>query len=100
VTGLRDGRHTRSSKEPANTVTYFCTGGAGAQAAAEVARTGLTRLPSGGHAPVAGLNKPSGQRPGDLRCPVCGLTKRIGYRARQRIRAAGLTQVDISALPF
>jgi hypothetical protein len=81
VTGLRDGRHTRSSNEPAGGVSYFCTG-------------------RGTHTPVAYLSRPTGQRPGDLRCPICGLTKRIGYRARQRLRAAGLTEADISALPF
>jgi hypothetical protein len=100
MTRLR-GNHSRSSNEPTGTVTYFCTGGAGkARAEAEAARTGLTWLPGGGHGPVAYLNELTGQRPGELRCPVCGLTKRIGYHARQRIRAAGLTRVDISALPF
>ena len=41
-----------------------------------------------------------GTMPADLRCPVCGLTKRIGYQARRRLAAAGLAEVDISALPF
>jgi hypothetical protein len=36
--------------------------------------------------------------PAELRCPVCGLAKRIGYQARKRL--AGLAEVDISALPF
>jgi hypothetical protein len=37
----------------------------------------------------------------ELRCPVCGCgPKRIGYRAGQRIADAGLTEVDISTLPF
>jgi hypothetical protein len=80
MTRLR-GNHSRSSNEPTGTVAYICTG-------------------RGDHAPVGGLGKLTGQRPGELRCPLCGLTKRIGYRARQRIRAAGLTQVDVSALPF
>ena len=35
-----------------------------------------------------------------LRCPVCGLTKQLGYRARQKLEDAGLAEVDISALPF
>jgi hypothetical protein len=35
-----------------------------------------------------------------LRCPLCGLTKPVGYKTRKRIAAAGLTEVDISALPF
>jgi hypothetical protein len=47
--------------------------------------------------------RPAGQNgtvPADLRCPVCGLAKRIGYRARKRLAEAGITEVDISALPF
>ncbi len=37
----------------------------------------------------------------ELRCTVCGCgPKRIGSRARQRIADAGLTEVDISTLPF
>jgi hypothetical protein len=36
----------------------------------------------------------------DLRCPVCGLARRIGYRARRKLAAAGLAEVDISRLPF
>jgi hypothetical protein len=79
VTNLR-GNHTRSSNEQAGKVSYFCSG-------------------RGGHVPVT-LNGLTGQRPGELRCPLCGLTKRIGYRARKLIRDAGLTQADISALPF
>jgi hypothetical protein len=35
----------------------------------------------------------------ELRCPVCGLTRRLGYKAQRRIADAGLTGVDISALP-
>jgi hypothetical protein len=45
--------------------------------------------------------RPAGQggtMPAELRCPVCGLAKRIGYQARKRL--AGLAEVDISALPF
>lgn len=72
------GNHTRSSNEPAGSLTAFCTG-------------------RGGHAPVS--TQPVPGEP-SRRCPLCGLTKRIGYRARKRIRDAGLTQVDISALPF
>jgi hypothetical protein len=35
-----------------------------------------------------------------LRCPVCGVTKPVNYKKRRAIAAAGLTEVDISALPF
>lgn len=41
-----------------------------------------------------------GTVPAELRCPVCGLTKRIGYRARRRLAEAGAAEVDISKLPF
>jgi hypothetical protein len=47
--------------------------------------------------------RPGGQGgtvPAELRCPVCGLTKRVGYRARRRLADAGITEVDISILPF
>jgi hypothetical protein len=95
--GRRQGA-TRSSNEYGGKVTYFCTGGAGkARAEAEAARTGLTWLPDGGHGPVAPLERVG---PASLRCPVCGLTKPVGYKRRRLIAAAGLTEVDISALPF
>jgi hypothetical protein len=58
---------------------------------------GLTWLPGGGHGPITNLERPG---PALLRCPLCGLTKPVGYKTRQRIAAAGLTEVDISALPF
>ena len=47
--------------------------------------------------------RPGGQggtAPAELRCPVCGLSKRIGYQARRRLAEAGFAEVDISALPF
>jgi hypothetical protein len=87
-------RGTRSTKEYGRTV-YYCTGGAGT--AGGTAPAGLTWLPGGGHAPVAAE---SGAAPGALRCPVCGVTKPVNYKKRQAIAAAGLTEVDISALPF
>ena len=90
-------RATRSSNEY-NRITYFCTGGIGKERAeAECAYTGLTWLPDGGHAPVAHLERVG---PASLRCPLCGLTKPVGYKRRQRLAEAGLTEVDISALPF
>jgi hypothetical protein len=73
------GNHSRSSREYGGNVTYFCSGG-------------------GTHTPVAYLSREQDAQ--GLRCPLCGLTKRIGYRARQRLTRAGLTEVDISALPF
>lgn len=39
-----------------------------------------------------------GPLPAVLRCPVCGLAKRLGWKARQRL--AGSAEVDISTLPF
>lgn len=85
---------TRSSSEYPRT-RYYCTGGAGA--AVQSSPTGLTWLPDGGHVPVGNL-----ERVGvcDLRCPVCGLTKPVNYERRQLIDRAGLTEVDISDLPF
>ena len=77
MTRLR-GNHSRSSSEPAGRIRAFCTG-------------------RGGHAPV--MTDPAPGEPG-RRCPVCGIIRRIGYRARKRIAEAGLTEVDISALPF
>jgi hypothetical protein len=94
--GRRQGA-TRSSREYGGKVVYYCTGGAGAQAAAETAATGLTWLPDGGHGPVT---VERGDGPALLHCPTCGLTKPVGYKRRKRIAAAGLTEVDISALPF
>jgi hypothetical protein len=47
--------------------------------------------------------RPEGQggtMPAVLRCPVCGLTKKIGYKKRRQLADAGLAEVDISALPF
>ena len=70
---------------------FTCTGrGAHDPAAAQQVAVSFPALPGrrGGTVPV------------DLRCPVCGLSKRIGYRARQRIAAARLTEADISRLPF
>lgn len=81
------------------TIVYYCTGAAGPGAAAEAARTGLIWLPDGGHAPVTNLERVVSQG-GCLRCPLCGLTKPVGYKRRKRIHEAGLTEVDISALPF
>jgi transcription elongation factor len=91
-------RATRSSNEYGGKISYYCTGGAGDRAAAEAARTGLTWLPDGGHGPVAVERGPDPGR--TVRCPVCGLTKPLGYKRRRAIRDAGLTEVDISALPF
>jgi transcription elongation factor len=90
-------RATRSSNEYGGKTVYYCTGGAGTRAAAEAARTGLTWLPDGGHGPVS---VEQGGGPALLRCPVCGLTKPVNYKRRRAIRDAGLTEVDISALPF
>ena len=45
----------------------------------------------------------SGQRgtmPAELRCPMCGTAKRLGYRVLRRLTDAGLAEVDITALPF
>jgi hypothetical protein len=93
--GRRQGA-TRSSKEY-NTTTYYCTGGAGkARAEAEVARTGLGWLPDGGHGPVL----VESAAPGMVRCPLCGLTKPVGYKRRRAIRDAGITEADISRPPF
>jgi hypothetical protein len=95
--GRRQGA-TRSSKEYGGTTAYYCTGGAGkARAEAECERTGLMWLPDGGHGPV---RVESGPGPALLRCPECGLTKPVNYKRRRAIRDAGLTEVDISALPF
>ena len=47
--------------------------------------------------------RPRGQGgtvPPELRCPVCGLSKRIGYRVRQRLAETGISEADISLLPF
>jgi hypothetical protein len=67
----------------------------------EYGRTRYTCTGRGSHDPPADpLRTVPGRVGQELRCPVCGLTKRIGYRARQRIAATGLTVVDISALPF
>jgi hypothetical protein len=98
--GERAGRRgTRSTGEHTGKVTYFCTGGAGkARAKAEAARTGLTWLPGGGHGPVTVERGPDAGR--TVRCPICGLVKPLGYKRRRAIRDAGLTEVDISALPF
>ena len=96
--GRRQGA-TRSSNEYSGKVTYFCTGGAGkARAEAEAARTGLTWLRDGGHGPVTVERGPDAGR--TVRCPICGLVKPVGYKRRPLIAAAGLTEVDISALPF
>ncbi len=91
-------RATRSSGEYGGKISYYCTGGAGERAAAEAARTGLTWLPDGGHGPVTASTDGTG--PGQLRCPVCGLTRPVGYKRRKLIAAAGLTEVDISRPPF
>jgi hypothetical protein len=88
-------RGTRSSNEYGGKTVYYCTGGAGT--VAETAPTGLIWLPGGGHAPVT---VERGLGPALLRCPVCGVTKPVGYKRRRAIRDAGLTEVDISALPF
>jgi len=70
---------------------------------------GFTCTGRGTHDPVVpdGIGharlRPAGQGgtvPAELRCPVCGLTKRIGYQARRRLAEAGITEVDISLLPF
>jgi hypothetical protein len=47
--------------------------------------------------------RPAGQdgtMPAVLHCPVCGLEKRLGYQVRRRLADSGLTEIDISALPF
>jgi hypothetical protein len=95
VSSRRAGRRgTRSSSERTGRVTYYCTGGAGKdKAGAHAAATGLTSLPDGGHGPVTNLERPG---PGQLRCPLCGVTRPVGYRARRQIAGAGLTEVDIS----
>jgi len=72
-------RGTRSSREYGGKTVYYCTGGAG------------------GHSPVT---VERGSAPATLRCPVCGLTKPVNYKRRRVIKDAGLTEVDISALPF
>jgi hypothetical protein len=72
-------RGTRSSNEY-NRIVYNCSG-----------------LGRGDHVPVTNLERPG---PGILRCPECGLEKPVGYKTRQRLAGAGLTEVDISALPF
>jgi hypothetical protein len=78
VSRKRAGRRgTRSSNEHGRTV-YHCSG-------------------RGSHVPVTNLERPG---PAILRCPLCGLAKPVGYETRKRIAAAGLTEVDISALPF
>ena len=41
-----------------------------------------------------------GTMPVRLRCPECGLRKKLGYRVRRQIEESGLAEVDISALPF
>jgi hypothetical protein len=42
----------------------------------------------------------SGPLPAVLRCPVCGLARRIGRRERKRLAESGRAEVDISALPY
>jgi hypothetical protein len=42
----------------------------------------------------------SGPLPAVLRCPECGLPKRIGRRERKRLAESGRAEVDISMLPF
>ena len=88
-------RRTRSSHEEGDRIVYYCTGGAGT--VAEIAPAGLTWLPDGGHARVTNLERPG---PAILRCPLCGLSKPLGYKRRRAIRDAGLTEVDISRPPF
>jgi hypothetical protein len=51
----------------------------------------------GSHTPVTNLERPA---PGILRCPLCALSKPVNYKRRKLIATAGLTEVDISALPF
>jgi hypothetical protein len=92
--GRRQGA-TRSSREFGGKTVYYCTGGAGTAVAP--APMGLTWLPGGVHGAVTVEPGPS---PATVRCPVCGLTKPLGYKRRRTIRDAGLTEVDISALPF
>jgi hypothetical protein len=96
---FRGGRR-RSTGEPDEPwfgmTDYYCTGGAGVEAAMEAAATGLA-LPGSGHVPVTAEAGP-GQ--GLVRCPACGLTKPFGYKRRKLIREARLTEVDISKLPF
>jgi hypothetical protein len=88
-------RRTRSSHEERDRIVYYCTGGAGT--AAETALDGLTWLPGGGHVPVTSLEKPG---PAILRCPLCGLSRPVGYKRRRAIRDAGITEADISRPPF
>jgi hypothetical protein len=92
--GRRQGA-TRSSKEYGGKVTYFCTAGAGPVAG--TAPAGLTWLPDGGHVP---FTVEPGPGPGLLRCPLCGLTRPVGYKRRRAIAAAGLAEADISRPPF
>jgi hypothetical protein len=69
---------------------FTCTG-RGTHDPAVPDGTGYAELRPGGQ---------GGTLPPELRCPVCGLAKRVGYQARQRLARAGITEVDISALPF
>jgi hypothetical protein len=95
---------TRGHDEPRQPwfgkTVYYCTGGAGKDAAATAAAraAGLTWLPGGGHGPVTVEGGPDLGR--TVRCPVCGLVKPLGYKRRRAIREARLTEVDISRPPF
>ena len=68
-------------------LTWYCTG-------------------RGGHDPCGLTAVMSRARPGKTltvvtACPVCGTgPKTLGWKVRQRLAAAGRTQVDVSALPF
>lgn len=75
-------RGTRSAGHPPweGKISYYCSG-------------------RGSHTPVGHLDRVTSQG-GCLRCPLCGVTKPLGYKTRKLIAAAGLTEVDISALPF
>lgn len=75
----------------AETVTGFTCTGRGTHDPAVPAGIGFAKL------------RPEGQGgtvPPELRCPVCGLAKRVGYRARRKLDAAGIAEADISLLPF
>jgi hypothetical protein len=73
-------------------LTFTCTGHGGHDRAA------LDRVAVSFPVVPGRTNKPGVSF--DLRCPVCGLAKLIGYRVQQRLTDAGLAEVDISALPF
>jgi hypothetical protein len=73
-------------------ITFYCDGrGAHDRAVPEQVARSFPSIPGrrGGSVEVG------------LRCPVCDLgPKKIGYKKRRQLADAGLTEVNISALPF